>query len=98
MERVRSLIQKLNGMNLAHSLVLALVVKAIVFDISYATFLIAIPVLAYEAYQLHLKSKTPDPIKIPQEIQDQLNAIKSKLQAEVVNKSVQHTLPPKIRW
>ncbi len=98
MERIRSLIQQLSGMNLAHSLTLALVAKALIFDISYATFLISIPVLGYEAYQLYLKSKAPDPVKINAEIQVQLDAIKSKLNADVVQKSVQQTMPPKMRW
>jgi hypothetical protein len=72
----------------ARVLVLLLVAKALIFDISYATFLISIPVLGFEAYKLYLKSKTPDPVRIDAAIRNELDNIKAKLTAESLQKSV----------
>lgn len=76
------------GMNLAYLLVLGLVVKALVSDISYPAFLVAIPVLGYEGYKLYLKSKKPDPVRVNQEVQNELEAMKSKLSGLTMEKTV----------
>lgn len=79
MEKLQNLYKKILGMNLAHALVLGLVVKAIVSDISYSAFLLTIPVLAFEGYKLYLKSKKPDPVVIDAEIRKELEAVKSRI-------------------
>lgn len=81
MDKLRSLYAYLSGKNFAYALVLALVVKAIVSDVSYATFLLTVPVLAFESYKLYIKTKTPDPVVINQEIKDELDKIKAKINA-----------------
>ena len=99
MEKLRSAVKYLFGMNFAHLLVLALVVKAIVADVSYATFLLTIPVLSYEGYKLYLKSKNPSPIQINETIakrldahKEELEAIKSKLKAETLNQNINNPI------
>lgn len=87
----RSLYTRVSRVNLAHLLVLGLVVKAIISDISYATFLLTIPVLAFEGYKLYLKAKQPDPIKINEEVVKELDNIKSKLNAQTMEKSMKST-------
>lgn len=72
----------------ARFLVVVTVAKAIVFDISYATFLITIPVLAFEAYQIYLKAKAPDPVKINEEVKRELDAIKTRLNASSLQKDL----------
>ena len=95
MEFFRSLYNKVTSFNFAHILVLGVVVKAVVSDISIAAFLVTIPVLAYESYKLYLKAKTPDPIKINEEVVKELDNIKAKLNATAIEKSVR---PPLARW
>lgn len=87
----RSLYTRLSRVNLAYVLVLGLVVKAIISDISYATFLLTVPVLAFEGYKLYLKAKQPDPIKINEEVVKELDNIKSKLNAQTMEKSMKST-------
>ena len=85
----------MSGLNYAYFLVLGLLAKALISDVSYATFLITIPVLGYEGYKLYLKSKKPEPIQIDMAIskrldahRDELEAIKSKLKAESLDRNI----------
>jgi hypothetical protein len=94
MDNFRFLYNKVTSLNFAHILVLGLVVKAIVSDISVASFLISLPVLGYEGYKLYVRSKTPDPIKINEEVVKELDNIKAKLNATAMEKSVK----PLARW
>ncbi len=91
MERLRLAYNCLKTFNFSHFLVLALMVKALVSDISYATFLLTVPVLAYEAYKLYLKSKQPDPVRISAEVQKEVDQMKAKLNALSMEKSVKPT-------
>lgn len=88
MHYFRLLYTKASGLNLAHLLVLGLIVKALVSDVSYPTFLLSIPVLAFEGYKLYLKARTPDPIKINEELVKEIDNIKSKLNAQSMEKNI----------
>lgn len=70
-------------LDLAKGLALCLIIKALVLDVSYPTFLLLIPILGYEAYKLYLKSREPQKVVIDAEIRKELEQIKSKL--SVVN-------------
>ena len=78
----------LSKINLAHVLVLGLVVKATINDISYPSFLLTVPVLGYEAYKLYIRSKTPNPIELDVELRKELDNIKSKLNAQTLEKGL----------
>lgn len=95
MDFFRSLYTRVSSLNLAHLLVLGVVVKAIISDISIATFLLTVPVLAYEGFKLYLKSKKPDPVVINAEVVKELDNIKSKLNAQTFDKGVK---PATYRW
>lgn len=95
MDFFRSLYAKASKLNYAYLLVLGLVVKALVSDISVATFLISIPILAFEGYKLFLASKKPDPVKINEEVVKELDNIKAKLNATAMEKSMNK---PMARW
>ena len=81
MNYLRSFYARLSGINFAYLLILGLVIKAIAFDVSYASFLLTIPVLAFEGYKLYLKSKIQDPVVLDSEVRKELDQIKSKLNA-----------------
>lgn len=76
------------GMNFAYLLVLGLVIKALVHDLSYPTFLISVPVLAFEGYKLYLNTKKRDPVVLDEEIRKELDNIKAKLNAGSLEKSI----------
>lgn len=88
MEKLRLLAKKLSGINLAWALVLTLLVKALIFDVSIATFLITIPILGFEGYKLFLKSKAPDPVRLDAELRKELDNMKSKLNLVSMEKNV----------
>lgn len=88
MEKVKHLLTKLVGMNLAYTLILSLLVKALISDISYATFLVTVPVLAFEGYKLFLKSKKPDPVQMNEEMRREIESVKGKLSALSMEKNV----------
>ncbi len=94
-EKLRSLYAYLCGSNLAYALILALVVKAIISDVSYATFLLTIPVLGYESFKLYLKAKKPDPIVINNEVMDRLDKLQAKVNAGAFEKNIIPTAPAK---
>lgn len=95
MDRLNSLKKYLLGMNLAHVLVLSLVLKAIVKDISVAAFLVTIPVLSYEAYKLYLKHKTPTAIELNSQLRAELDLLKSKVNANTLEKNVKPAAIPR---
>ena len=95
MEKLRAAYKYLSGMNFAYILVLGLLGKALISDVSYASFLLTIPVLAYESYRLYIRSKTPDPIqhdiaimKRFDQFQDDLDKVKSKVNATSLEKNL----------
>lgn len=88
MNTFRSFYAYLKSVNYCYLLVLGLVVKAIVYDVSYASFLLTIPILTFEAYKMWLLYKIPDPVKIPEEMQVQLDSIKSKLNAQTFDRNI----------
>jgi len=94
-EKIKLALAKLSGINLAHTLVLLLVIKAIIFDVTPATVALTVPVLAYEAYNLWLKSKKPDPIVLNEEVRKELELVKTKLNAVTMDKNVK---PEKVRY
>jgi hypothetical protein len=89
MDKLRSLYAYLCGQNFAYFLILALVIKAIVSDVSYATFLLTVPVLSFEAYKIYIKTKTPDPVVINQEIKDELDKLKARINAGQFQKGLE---------
>lgn len=95
MNKLRSLYAYACGTNFAYLLILGLVVKALVSDISVATFLLSIPVLGFESYKLYLKSKKPDPVVINQEIKEELERIKAKVNAGAFEKNIAPNAPAK---
>lgn len=88
--RVSSYIYKVN---FAYLLVLGLVAKALISDVSYASFLITIPVLGFEAYKLYIRSHMPDAIQVDTELRKELDNIKSKINAQNFEKSVKPSVP-----
>lgn len=94
MARLKSLWTSLSGMNFAYVLVLGLLTKALVSTVSYADFLITIPVLSYEGYKLYLKHKTPAPMILDAEVRRELDNIKSKLNASTLDKNLKATATP----
>jgi len=88
MARLKAIYSYLCGTNFAYLLILGLVVKAIISDISVATFLISIPILGFESYKMYLKSKKPDPVVINEEIRTELDQIKAKLNAGQFQKAM----------
>lgn len=88
MDKLRAFYARLLQTNYAYILVLALMGKALISDISISTFLLTVPVLAYEGYKLYLKNKKPDPVKISAEVQRELDQMKSKLNAVTAERSV----------
>lgn len=95
MDKLRSLYTYLCGTNFAYLLVLGLVVKALISDISYAAFLLSIPVLGFESYKLYLKTKKPDPIVINHEVMDRLDKIQAKVNAGAFEKNLSPNAPAK---
>lgn len=96
MEKLKNLAAKVSQLNAAYILVLLLILKALVSDISYPTFLICIPVLGFEAYKLYLASKKPDPIKLSAEVQKNLDNMNSKISALTVERGLK--APAGNRW
>lgn len=88
MDYLKSAYSRLSTLNYSHLLVLGLVVKAIVSDVSYATFLLTVPVLGYESYKLYLKSKKVDPVAINHEVMDRLDKLQAKVNASTLERSV----------
>lgn len=88
MDFFRLLYTRLSSVNFAHLLVLGLVVKALASDISYAAFLLTVPILAFEAYKLYIASKKPDAVKLDAELVKELDNIKAKLNAQTLEKNV----------
>jgi hypothetical protein len=93
MNRLKAIYTYLCGTNFAYLLILGLVVKAIVSDISIATFLLSIPILGFESYKLYIKHKTPDPIVINEEIKAELDKLKAKVNAGQFQKSMDAVSP-----
>lgn len=88
MDFFRQAYSRLSSYNYTHLLVLGLVIKAIVSDVSIATFLLTIPVLAFESYKMYLKSKVVSPIELDAEVRKELDNIKSKLNAQTLEKGL----------
>lgn len=74
-------------LDLAKGLALCLIIKALVLDVSYPTFLLLIPILGYEAYKLYLKSQAPQKILLDAELRKELENIKSKLSVASMEKA-----------
>lgn len=91
MDKYLNWAKSLSTLDYARILILALVAKALIFDISYATFLITIPVLSFEAYKLYLKARAPDPVKINDEVKREIDAIKTRLNANSLQKDLKET-------
>lgn len=95
MNRLKAII---SGTNFAYLLILALVVKSIVSDVSYAAFLLTIPVLGFESYKLYLKSKAPNQVVLDAEMRKELDNIKSKLNANAFEKGLTAASTPNKRY
>jgi hypothetical protein len=92
MLKLRSAYNYLCSLNYTHILVCGLVLKSIIFDVSYASFLLTIPFLTYDAYRLYIKMKTPEPIELDAELRKELDNIKSKLNAGSMEKNIAPTV------
>lgn len=88
MEKLRAVFKYISGINLAYILVLALMIKAVISDVSYPTFLLTIPILCFEGYKLYIKSKKPDPVVFDAELRKELENIKSKVNANSLDKNI----------
>jgi hypothetical protein len=88
MEFLRGVYNTLLRFNVAHILVLGLVIKALITDVSYPAFLLTIPILSYEAYKLYIKHKTPDVIQFNSELRKELDNMKAKLNAQTLDKNI----------
>jgi len=63
--------------------------------VSYASFLLTIPFLAYDAYKLYIKHKTPEPVQIDiavmkrfDQVQEEFDKLKSKVNANNLEKNI----------
>lgn len=88
MEKLRAAYNYLSTRNYTHFLLLALLLKGLIADISYSTVLLTVPILLFQAYQLYIKSKKPDPIVLDAEVRKELDNIKSKLNANNMEKNI----------
>lgn len=88
MEKLRVIYKYLIGMNIAHALVVCLLAKALISDVSYATFLLTIPILGFEAYKIYIKSKQPVSYIHDKAIMDELDKLKAKLNANNLDKNI----------
>lgn len=82
-------------LDVTKSLILALVAKSVIFDVSYASALLLLPILGFESYKLFLKSKAPDPVRLNAELLAKIENIQSKLSAANLDKSV---ISPSKKW
>lgn len=96
MNHLKKMASWLKSINLAHALILGLVCKSLISDISYAAFLLSIPVLAFEAYKIYIKTKTVDPVQLDTQVRQELDGMKSKLNAMTMEKGVKS--PPAARY
>lgn len=89
--------EMLKKVNVAYTLVFGLAIHAMlpiestVHPLSVA--FLTVPLLAYEGYKLFLSHKKPDPVKINEEIQKEIDAIKSKLNILTLEKTVNTKQP-----
>lgn len=88
MERFRLAYNYLSTRNYTHFLLLGLLAKGLISDVSYATVLLTAPILLFEAYKIYIKTKTPDPIVLDAEVRKELDNIKSKLNAVQMEKGI----------
>lgn len=88
MEKLRSAYNYLYNVNYAYVLTLGLMAKALISDVSFATFLFTVPVWAFEGYKLYLKSKKPDPVVFDAELRRELDNLKSRVNASNLEKGV----------
>lgn len=88
MEKLRLAYHYLSTRNYIHFLLLALLIKGLVADVSYSTVLLTIPILLFQAYQLYIKTKTPDPVILDAELRKELDNLKSKINATNMDKNI----------
>lgn len=98
MARLKALYSYLCGSNFAYLLILGLVVKALIHDVSYATFLLTLPILGFESYKLYIQTKKPDPVAIDESIRKELDNIKAKLNANTLEKGINAPTTPMKRY
>jgi hypothetical protein len=98
MNRLKSAYAYLCGTNFAYLLILGLVVKALIHDVSYASFLLTLPILGFESYKLYIKTKTVDPVVLDGEIRKELDNIKAKLNANTLEKGLNSPTTPIKRY
>lgn len=88
MDKFLSVYNYLSSRNYTHFLLLALLVKGVISDVSYSVALLTVPVLLFQAYQLYIKTKTPDAVVLDAEVRKELDNIKAKLNAGSMEKSL----------
>lgn len=88
MEKLKAIYKYVSALNYAYLLVLGLLAKALISDVSYATFLITVPILGFEAYKLYIKSKEPIPYIHDKAIMDELDKLKAKVNAQSLDKNI----------
>lgn len=88
MQFLKNAYNYISGMNFVTSLVCCLLLKALVADVSYATFLITVPILAHDAFKNFLKSKKPDPVVMDNEVRKELELLKGRLSGMNMEKNI----------
>lgn len=88
MDRFQSIYNYISTRNYTHFLLLALLAKGLITDISYSTVFLTIPILLFEAYQLYIKSKKPDVMVHDRAIMEELDKLKAKVNANSMEKNL----------
>jgi hypothetical protein len=88
MSKFLTIYNYLSTRNYTHFLLLALLIKGLIADVSYSTVLLTVPVLCFEAYHLYIKAKRPEPVVFDTELRKELDNIKSKLNAGSLEKNI----------
>jgi hypothetical protein len=95
MDKFHLIYNYLSTRNYTYFLLLALLVKGLVADVSYSTVLLTVPVLCFEAYRIYIKMKTPEPVQIDMaimkrfdQVQDDVDKLKSKVNANSFEKNI----------
>lgn len=88
MQRLKVLLAKLSGTNLAALVFFSLATKATVFNITLPEALAFLCACAVYGFHSYLKSKQPDPIRINSEVQKELDNIKGAMSALKLEKNI----------
>lgn len=84
-----------SGVYIAYFVVILTTIRALIssaFDVHWTNYFAVgvtlAPLLAFESYKLYLANKTPDPVKINDELLKEIDGIKSKMNLLQLEKSI----------